>query len=80
MLLNAEPYITADYILAKQKCEEILETIDAILEINKIDEAIIAIKKENSDLKQIFDNFIGTYLKIKIKLVPNTYPMGWKDP
>lgn len=81
LIVNAvecEPYITADHILAKQKCEEILEAIDAILEINKIDEAIIAIKKENSDLKQIFDNFIGTYLKIKIKLVPNVYPLGWE--
>ena len=81
LIVNAvecEPYITADYILAKQKCEEILEAIDAILEINKIDEAIIAIKKENSDLKQIFDNFIGTYLKIKIRLVSNIYPMGWE--
>lgn len=46
MLLNAEPYITADYILAKQKCEEILETIDAILEINKIDEALLLSKKK----------------------------------
>ncbi len=81
LIVNAvecEPYITADDILAKQKCEEILEAIDAILEINKINEAIIAIKKENVELKQIFDNYIGTYLKIKIKLVPNVYPMGWE--
>ena len=81
LIVNAvecEPYIMADYALAKTKCEEILETIDAILEINKIKEAIIAIKKENIELKQIFDNFIGTYLKIKIKLVPNIYPMGWE--
>lgn len=81
LIVNAvecEPYITADHILAKQKCEEILEAIDAILEINKIKEAIIAIKKENVELKQIFDNYIGTYLKIKIKLVPNVYPMGWE--
>ena len=81
LIVNAvecEPYIMADYALAKAKCEEILETIDAILEINKINEAIIAIKKENVVLKQIFDNFIGTYLKIKIKLVPNVYPIGWE--
>lgn len=81
LIVNAvecEPYITADEALAKIKCEELLETIDAILEINKIKEAIIAIKKENIELKQAFDNFIGTYLKIKIKLVPNNYPMGWE--
>lgn len=81
LIVNAvecEPYITTDYFIASKKCEEILETIDAILEINKIDEAIIAIKKENIKLKEIFDNYIGTYLKIRIKLVPNVYPMGWE--
>lgn len=79
LIVNAvecEPYITADYAIMKLKCEEILETIDAILEINRIDEAIIAIGKDNIELKDIFDNFIGTYLKIKIKIVPNTYPVG----
>jgi electron transport complex protein RnfC len=81
LIVNAvecEPYITSDYMLVNEKCEEILETIDAILEINNIKEAIIAIKKGNSDLKKIFNNFIGTYLKIKLVEVPNLYPMGWE--
>lgn len=81
LIVNAvecEPYITSDYVLLKEKCEEILEAIDAIIEINNIDEAIIAIKKTNIELKEILDNFIGTYLKIKIVLVPNLYPMGWE--
>ena len=81
LIVNAvecEPYITSDYSIIKLKCEEILETIDAILEINKIDEAIIAIRKDNVKLKNIFDNFIGTYLKIRIKLVSNYYTTGWE--
>lgn len=81
LIVNAvecEPYITADYVLIREKCEEILETIDAIREINNIDEAIIAIKSHNTELKQIIDNYIGTYLKIKLVLVPNIYPMGWE--
>lgn len=81
LIVNAvecEPYITTDYFLSKLKCEEILETIDAILEINRIDEAIIAISKDNLKLKEVFDSFIGTYLKIKIVVVSNTYPMGWE--
>lgn len=81
LIINAvecEPFITADYVIIKNKIEEILEVIDAILEINKIDEAIIAIKKDNIELKQLFDNFIGTYLKIKVKIVPNYYPVGWE--
>ncbi len=81
MLVNAiecEPFIDADKFIAKNKCEEILETIDAILEINKMEKAIIAFKKCNIKIKEIFDNYIGTYLKIKIILVDDYYPMGWE--
>ena len=81
LIINAvecEPYITADFVLFRERCEEILETIDAIREINNIDEAIIAIKNTNTELKQIIDNYIGTYLKIKVEYVKNIYPMGWE--
>ena len=81
LIVNAvecEPFITADEILCKTKCEEVLETIDAILEINNIDKAIIAIKESNVELKSVFDNYIGTYLKIEIKSVRNYYPAGWE--
>ena len=81
LIINAvecEPYITADFVLIREKCDEILETIDAIREINEIEEAIIAIKAHNTELKNIIENYIGTYLKIKLQLVPNFYPMGWE--
>lgn len=81
LIVNAvecEPYITADDILAHSKCEEILEAIDAIVEINNLNQAIIAIKETNAELKKIFDNYIGTYLKIKIKCVKDYYPAGWE--
>lgn len=81
LIVNAvecEPYIMADATLASHKCEEILETIDAILEINHMQKAIIAIGKNNMALKEAFDNFIGTYLKIEIKIVPYVYAMGWE--
>lgn len=81
LLVNAvecEPYLMTDYALVVNKCEELLEAIDMVMEINDIDEAVIAIKKHNSKLKDLFDRYIGTYLKIKIVLVPNNYPMGWE--
>ena len=81
LLVNAvecEPYINADYEMLKTHAEEILESIDMILEINNIDEAVIAIKKTNVELIRILNNFVGTYLKIKIKEVPKLYPMGWE--
>lgn len=76
--VESEPYMMADATLASMKCEEILETIDAILEINHMQKAIIAINKNNIRLKEIFDNFIGTYLKIELKVVSNAYTMGWE--
>ncbi len=81
LIINAvecEPYITADYMLLMNKCEEILESIDAILAINNIDEAYIAIKKGDQVLKDHICNFVGTYLKIKLVEVPNFYPIGWE--
>lgn len=81
LLVNAvecEPYINADYEILKTHTEEILECIDLILEINNIDEAVIAVKKTNIELIKILNDFVGTYLKIKIKEVPNIYPMGWE--
>jgi len=81
LIINAvecEPYMSADYFIVKEKCEEILEMIDAILEINNIDRAIIAIKRNNKELLNIINKYIGTYLKIKIVIVPNYYSMGWE--
>ena len=48
LLINAvecEPFITADYALIKEHPEEILESMDMIMEINHIEECIIAVKK-----------------------------------
>ena len=81
LLVNAiecEPYITTDEVLAKKKVEEILETIDAIVEINNMDSAIIVIKDSNEELKNLFDDYVGTYLKLKVKTVKNYYPAGWE--
>lgn len=81
LIVNAvecEPYITADYTVFMEKCEDILETIDDILCINDIDEAIIAIKETNRELIEKVNRYLGTYLRIRIEEVPNKYPMGWE--
>ena len=81
LIVNAvecEPYITSDTALMIAKCEEVLETVDAIMEINHIDCAIIAVSKSNTELIHKLNNFIGTYLNIKVKVMPNIYPIGWE--
>lgn len=80
LIVNAvecESYLTSDTVIIKEKCEEILEAIDAIMEINGIKECFIAIKKDQKII-DIIENFLGTYPKIKIITVPNFYPIGWE--
>lgn len=76
--LESEPYATSDFSVVKENCEEILETIDAIMEINHINKVIIAVKKSNEEGIKILNNFIGTYLGIKIVEVPDSYALGYE--
>lgn len=76
--VECEPYITADFMIGMLKTEEILEAIDAIMEINKIDKGIIAIKERNYSLKEKFESFLGTYPNITLAFVDDIYPMGWE--
>ncbi len=76
--VESEPYITSDYTTFMTKCEEILEAVDAIMDINKIPEAIIAVSRENIKLINHIKDFIGTYLNIKLVLVPESYKMGYE--
>ena len=56
LIVNAvecEPYITADYSIMNEKCNELLEGINNIIRINKINNAILAIKKTNVEVIKI---------------------------
>lgn len=81
LIVNAvecEPYITADYKMIENNIEHILDAIDAIMTINDIDECIFAVKRNNQNLIRKINTFIGTYINIKLRLVPNIYPAGWE--
>ena len=81
LIVNAvecEPYITADFTVGVKHAEVILETIDAILEINNIERALIAVQANNLKLIEAINAFIGTYVNIHLVTVPNNYPMGWE--
>ena len=81
LLINAcecEPYVTADQEIVLNFADEVLEAIDAILEINEIEECYIAVKKTDYNIINELNNHIGTYLKIKLYLVDDVYPIGWE--
>lgn len=79
LLVNAiecEPYITADYTIIKKHAKEIIEGINAILKINNIDNAIIAVKEHNKELFEEFKKYSND--KIIFKTTKNIYPAGWE--
>lgn len=81
LIVNAtecDPYVSSDTVLFMEKCEEILEAIDAIVEINHMEEAVIAVSKKNTGLIHKINNYLGTYLNIRMKLVEDHYPIGWE--
>lgn len=55
--------------IIKEYCEEILQTIDRIMEICGIPSATIIIKKTDKILLRKINTYIGTYLNIKVLLV-----------
>ncbi len=69
---------TRKYILYKYT-SEILETIDALNEIFSCKIAYLAIKNNDDENVQKLINHIGTYPNINLRLLPDLYPLGYKD-
>lgn len=58
--------------------EEILECIDAIIEIMGIEKAYIAVNENNSQVIKKLLKYINTYPNIKIWGTIDAYPSGWE--
>lgn len=76
--VECEIYSSSDNAIMYNYPEEILETIDAIMEIMKIDKAYIAINENNTLIIKTFLKYINTYPNIKIFPVIDAYPSGWE--
>ncbi len=81
LIVNAvecEPMITSDYSIMGEHSEEILDCIDAILEIMSLKKAFIAINETNIKMFKEFNKYIGSYPNIKLISVFDAYPNGWE--
>ena len=76
--MECEIYSSTDNAVMYHKTEEILEGIDAIMEIMDIKKAYIAITEDNNLIISKFLKYINTYPNIKIYPVINAYPMGYE--
>lgn len=75
---ECEVYASADGALMFNYAQEILEGIDAIMEIMGIEKAYIAINERNDNIIKQFLKYIYTYPNIKIYGLPNAYPNGYE--
>ena len=75
---ECEIYASADNARMYNDPEEILDGIDAIMEIMNIPKAYIAINGKNEKIISKFLRHINTYPNIKIYPVPDGYPNGYE--
>ena len=75
---ECEVYACADGALMMNYAEEILEGIDAIMEIMGIEKAYIAINERNEGIIKKILKYIYTYPNIKVYSLPDAYPNGYE--
>ena len=75
---ECEVYASADSARMYSNPEEILECIDAIVEIMQLDKAYIAISEKNTKVIKKLLRHINTYPNIKIYPVIDGYPNGYE--
>ena len=75
---ECEVYASADSARMYNNPEEILECIDAIMEIMHIEKSYIAISEKNEAIINKFLKHINTYPNIKIYPIIDAYPSGYE--
>ncbi len=81
LIINAvecEPYITADYRMISDNIDDLVLGTKAMLKLSTAKEAWIAIKSPKKELIAKIKAAIAGINDIKVKEVPDVYPMGWE--
>lgn len=76
--VESEVGVSSDSALIYNYPEEILECMDAIMEIMDIDKGYIAVNENNTLVIKKLLKYINTYPNIKIYPVIDAYPSGWE--
>lgn len=79
LIVNAvecEPHLTTDYETMLMHAENIIDAIDAILNINGIERAVIAINSKYTEIIDKFNACLGSYPEITLKIMDVRYPLG----
>lgn len=81
LIINAvecEPFITADYKLVFEYCDDLIRGTLAMKKMAMAKEAVIAIKVTHKDMIDHVNKAIQGIDGIKVVAVPDVYPMGWE--
>lgn len=77
--IDADPFEYTYSFIINSYSSKILETIDALATILGVENTILAINNNDSENVMNLTNNVGTYPNISLKLVPDIYPIGFKD-
>lgn len=77
--IDSDPYEKAYSFIINNFCSKVLETIDAISTILEIEQTSLAINNHDANNVINLSNHIGTYPNIKLKLLPDIYPIGYRE-
>jgi electron transport complex protein RnfC len=77
--IDPDPYENTSSLIINKYDSKILETIDALSTVFQPKSTILAINNSDSLNVINLNNNIGTYPNIKLKLMSDIYPIGFKD-
>ncbi len=77
--IDRDPFEYTFSFIINTYSSKILETIDALATILGVENTILAINNNDSENVMNLTNNVGTYPNITLKLVPDIYPIGFKD-
>ena len=77
--IDKDPYEKTRSFLIDTYTDKLLETIDALIDVLDIKETIFTINNNDTNNVINLSSHIGTYPNIKLRLLPDLYPIGFKS-
>ncbi len=74
---ECEPYLTADYALISEHCDQLFKAISIVYKLVPFQKIVFAIEKQHKELAEVIRNRScesGNF--VSVKLLPNEYPQG----
>ena len=77
--IDKDPYEKTRSYMINTYPDKILETIDALINVFDVKETLFAVNNNDTNNVVNLSSHIGTYPNIRLRLLPNVYPMGFSS-